>query len=162
MYGTTHVCGGGAAVGGVVPPRYTAPSMARFFAQILSPVFLLLGVGGLFLGDAGTPGRGDLGPLDLDLTWARDAFNLGLLVLLVVVGFVLARRAGRLAMAALGVLLLAAGVAGFATGESPGFLGMKGSLAMNLFDVVAGALALLAVAGTIEEPEPPQGSFLRG
>jgi hypothetical protein len=59
------------------------------------------------------------------------------------------------------VLLIALGVLGLATGES-GALGMKFSLAMNVFDLAAGALALLAAAGTIEEPEPPQGSFLRG
>lgn len=135
--------------------------MARFFAQLLSPVFLVLGVGGLFLGDAGTAGRGELGSLDLDLTWARDVLDIALLVLLALVGFVLARHAGRLLMAAVGVVLLATGVAGFATGES-GFAGLRGSLAMNLFCIGAGALAALAAAGTVEEPEPPQGSFLRG
>ena len=135
--------------------------MARFFAQLLSPVFLVLGVGGLFLGDAGTPGKGELGSLDLDLTWARDILDLALLVLLVLVGFVLARHAGRLLIAAVGVVLLALGVAGFAAGEG-GFLGLQCSLAMNVFDATAGALSLLAAAGTVEEPEPPQGSFLRG
>ena len=135
--------------------------MARFLAQLLTPVFLVLGAGGLFLGDAGTPGKGELGPLDLDLTWARDALDLGLLVVLVLVGFVLARHAGRLLTGALGVVLVAFGVGGIVAGES-GFLGMRGSLAMNLFDVVAGALALLAAAGTVEEPEPQAGSFLRG
>jgi len=135
--------------------------MARFFAQLLSPVFLALGVGGIFLGDAGTAGKGELGPLDLDLTWARDALDVGLLVLLVLVAFVLGRHAGRLLAATLGAVLVAAGVAGFVTGE-PGFLGMRGSLPMNVFDLAAGVLLLLAAAGTIEEPEPPQGSFLRG
>jgi hypothetical protein len=135
--------------------------MARFLAQLLSPVFLLLGVGGLFLGDAGTAGRGELGPLDLDLTWARDVLDLGVLALLVLVGFLLDRRLGRRVMALAGVVLLGVGVAGFATGES-GFLGMRGSLPTDVFAVAAGALAVLAAAGTIEEPEPPQGSFLRG
>ena len=135
--------------------------MARFFAQLYCPLFILLGVGGLFLGDASTPGKGDLGPLDLDLTWARDALDLGLLLVFVLIGFVAARRAGRLAMAAAGAVLVAAGAIGFATGRS-GFAGMRGTLAMNLFDVAAGALALLAAAGTVEAPEPPQGSFLRG
>jgi hypothetical protein len=135
--------------------------MARFFAQLLSPVFLLLGVGGLFLGDAGTRGKGELGSLDLDLTWARDVLDIALLVLLVLVAFVLARHAGRLLVAAIGVVLLAFGVAGFVAGER-GFLGLQCSLAMNVFDVAAGVLLLLAAAGTVEEPEPPQGSFLRG
>jgi len=135
--------------------------MARFFAQLLSPVFLLLGVGGLFLGDASTRGRGDLGPLDLDLTWARDVLDIALLVALVLVGFVLARRAGRLLVAAAGVVLVALGVVGFVTGES-GFAGFRCSIATNAFDLAAGALLLLAALGTVEEPEPPQGSFLRG
>ena len=135
--------------------------MSRFFAQLLSPLFLVLGAGDFFLGDAATPGKGDLGPLDLDLTPAHDVLNLGLLVLLVLVGFVLSRHAGRRAMALVGAVLVAAGVLGFATGES-GALGMKFGIAVNVFDVVAGALVLLAAAGTIEEPEAPQGSFLRG
>jgi hypothetical protein len=135
--------------------------MARFFAQLLSPVFLLLGVGGLFLGDAGTPGKGELGSLDLDLTWARDALDLGLLVLLLVVGFVATRRTGRLLMAAVGAVLVAAAALGFAAGER-GVLGLRGSLPSNVFCLAAGVLALLAAAGTIEEPEPPARSFLRG
>ncbi len=135
--------------------------MARFFAQLLTPVFLLLGVGGWFLGDAGTNGKGELGSLDLDLTWARDALDVGLLLVLLAVGFVLARHAGRLLLAAVGVVLVAFGVIGFVAGES-GVLGIRGSLAMNVFCLAAGALALLAAAGTIEEPEPPQRSFLRG
>jgi hypothetical protein len=135
--------------------------MSRFVAQLLSPVVALLGIGGFFLGDAATPGRGDLGPLDLDLTPARDLLDVGLLLVLVVVGFVASRHLGRRMMVAAGLLLLALGVLGFVVGES-GALGMRFSLAMNLFDVLAGALALLAAAGTIEEPEPPQGSFLRG
>ncbi|HXA30468.1 MAG TPA: hypothetical protein VN193_17170 [Candidatus Angelobacter sp.] len=135
--------------------------MSRFFAQIYSVLFLVLGAGGFLLGDASTRGRGDLGPLDLDLTPARDLLDLGLLLLFVVVGFVAARHLGRRVMALAGVILVAAGVLGFATGEN-GALGMRFSLAMNLFSVAAGALALLAAAGTIEEPEAPQGSFLRG
>jgi hypothetical protein len=135
--------------------------MSRFFAQLLSPLFLVLGAGGFLLGDASTPGKGDLGPLDLDLTPAHDLFDLGLMVLLVLVGFLLSRYAGRRVMALAGVVLVALGVLGFATGES-GALGMRFSLAINLFDVAAGLLCLLAAAGTIEAPEPPQGSFLRG
>jgi hypothetical protein len=135
--------------------------MSRFFAQLLSPLFLVLGVGGFLLGDASTPGKGDLGPLDLDLTPAHDILDVGLFVLLALVGFVASRYVGRRLMALAGVLLVALGVLGFVSGES-GALGMRFSLAMNLFDVAAGALALLAAAGTIEEPEPPQGSFLRG
>jgi hypothetical protein len=134
--------------------------MARFLAQLLSPLFLLLGVGGIFLGDASSPGKGDLGPLDLDLTVARDVLDIGLLLIVVAVGFVASRHLGRRLMALVGVVLVVLGVIGFVTGES-GALGMKFSLAINLFDLAAGVLALLAAAGTIEE-ETPQGSFLRG
>ncbi|HEV7678884.1 MAG TPA: hypothetical protein VGQ42_09985 [Candidatus Dormibacteraeota bacterium] len=135
--------------------------MSRFFAQLYAPLFLVLGIGGLLLGDAGTPGKGELGPLDLDLTWARDVLDLALLLVFAAVGFVLSRHLGRRLMALAGLLLLGLGVAGFVAGES-GFLGMQFDTPMNVFDVVAGLLALLAAAGTIEEPEPPQGSFLRG
>jgi hypothetical protein len=60
-----------------------------------------------------------------------------------------------------GAVLVALGVAGFPAGDG-GFLGLQCSTAMNCFDIAAGALLLLAAAGTVEEPEPPQGSFLRG
>jgi hypothetical protein len=135
--------------------------MSRFFAQLYTLLFLLLGIGGLLLGDAATPGKGDLGPLDLDLTPARDVLDLALLVLFVVVGFVASRHLGRLLMAGAGVVLIAFGVLGLITGES-GVAGMHFSLAMNLFSLAAGALAILAAAGTVETAEPPQGSFLRG
>ncbi len=135
--------------------------MSRFFAQLYSLLFLVLGAGGFLLGDASTRGKGDLGPLDLDVTPARDVLDLGLWMLFVLVGFVASRHLGRRVMALAGVLLIAVGVLGFATGET-GALGMRFSLAMNLFDVAAGALVLIAAAGTIEAPEPPQGSFLRG
>ncbi|HZS16173.1 MAG TPA: hypothetical protein VFC09_16410 [Candidatus Dormibacteraeota bacterium] len=135
--------------------------MSRFLAQLLSPLFLALGAGGFLLGDASTPGKGDLGPLDLDLTPARDVADLGLLVLFVLIGFVLSRHLGRRLMALAGVALVALGVLGLAKGEA-GALGMRFAIAMNVFDLAAGALVLLAAAGTIEEPEPPQGSFLRG
>jgi len=135
--------------------------MSRFFAQLFSPLFLLLGAGGFLLGDAATRGKGDLGPLDLDLTPARDVLDLGLMVIFVLVGFVVSRYVGRRLTAFAGAVLVALGVLGLATGESGG-LGMKFSIAVNVFDLAAGALALLAAAGTIEAPEPPQGSFLRG
>jgi hypothetical protein len=134
--------------------------MSRFFAQLYTPLFLLLGVGGLVLGDDGA-GKGDLGPLDLDLTPARDYLDIGLLVLFVVVGFVASRHLGRRLMGFAGAVLIAFGALGLVTGES-GVAGMHFSLAMNLFSLAAGALAIVAAAGTIEAPEPPQGSFLRG
>jgi hypothetical protein len=135
--------------------------MSRFLAQLYTLLFLVLGAGGFLLGDASTLGKGDLGPIDLDLTPARDVLDLGLLLLFALVGFVASRSLGRRLMALAGAVLVALGVLGVVRGES-GALGMKFSLAINVFDVVAGALALLAAAGTIEEPEPPQGSFLRG
>jgi hypothetical protein len=135
--------------------------MSRFFAQLLAPLFLVLGIGGFFLGNAATPGKGDLGPLDLDVTPALDVFDLGIALLAVLIGFVLSRYLGRRVMAVVGVVLVALGVLGLARGEN-GALGMHFSIAMNVFNLAAGAVALLAAAGTIEEPEPPQGSFLRG
>lgn len=135
--------------------------MSRFFAQLYAPLFLVLGIGGFFLGDAATPGKGDLGPLDLNLTPARDVFDLGVALLVVLVGFVASRYVGRRLMALVGAVLVALGILGFVSGEN-GALGMRFSIAINVFNVAAGALALLAAAGTIEEPEPPQGSFLRG
>jgi hypothetical protein len=135
--------------------------MSRFFAQLYAPLFAVLGIGGFLLGDAAPPGKADLGPLDLDLTPAHDVFDLGVALLAVLIGFIVSRYVGRRLMGLVGAVLIALGVVGFVSGEK-GVLGMHFSVAITAFNVAAGALALLAAAGTIEEPEPPQGSFLRG
>lgn len=143
--------------------------MARLYAQLCTVIFLLVGVGGLAAGSAGPPapnGGGNIGSVPLHLTWARDALDIGLLGLFGYVGFVASRHLGRLVTGGLGVLLLLAGIAGFVYGDDAAatrsFLGMHWSAALNLLDLVVGLFAVLAALGTLEEPEPPARSVLRG
>ena len=143
--------------------------MARLTAQVLTLVFLLVCVAGLVAGNAGPQhpgGGGNLGAVTLHSTWARDVLDLAFLAAFAYVGFVAARHAGRVTAAVLGALLLALGIAGFLIGDtanaSRSVAGVHFTTAFNLLDVVTGALALLAALGTVEDPEPPPRSVLRG
>jgi hypothetical protein len=143
--------------------------MARLFAQLCALVFLLVGVGGLAAGTAGPPapnGGGNVGSLVLHLSWARDALDIGLLILFAYVGFAAPRRLGRLLVGAAGILLFGLAIAGFLVGDDAaatrGFLGLHFTTALNILDLVVGVLAILAALGTIEDPEPAPRSVLRG
>lgn len=142
--------------------------MSRLYAQLCAVVFLLVGVGGLFLGSAGPPapnGGGNVGSLVLHLTWARDALDIGLLAVFVWIGFVASRHAGRLATGVIGAAMLVGAVVGFAFGDdlnaTRSLLGMHWSAPLNVLDLVVGTLAVLAALGTVED-EAPQRSVLRG
>jgi hypothetical protein len=133
--------------------------MARLYAQLFTLVFLVVGVVGLFLGDSshvsdGQAG-GNLGSVTLHLTWFRDAVDLGFAAVFAWVGFVAGRRQGRIAVGVAGVLLLALAIAGFVIGDddlaSRGHADLNFPVAINVFDLVAGALAVLCALGTIEE-----------
>lgn len=136
--------------------------MARFYAQICTLILLIAVVGGFFLGNAvATPGGeagGNLGTVTLHMTWVRDALDVLLLVVFAYVGFVASRHLGRLVTGAVGVVLLALAVLGFVVGDdagaTKGLLGMHFPVALNIFDLVIGGLAVLAALGTIEEEEP--------
>ena len=133
--------------------------MARLYAQLFTLVFLVIGVVGLFLGDAshvsGGQAGGNLGSVTLHLTWFRDAIDLGIAVLFAWVGFVAPRRAGRIAVGAVGVLLLVLAIAGFIIGDddlaTKGHLDLNFPLVINVVDLVAGGLAVLCALGTLEE-----------
>lgn len=141
--------------------------MARLYAQVFAFVFLVVGVVGLFLGDAshvsGGQAGGNLGSVTLHLTWFRDAIDLGFAVVFAWVGFVAARREGRIAVGVAGVLLLVLALAGFIIGDddlaSKGAADLHFPVIINVLDVIAGALALLCALGTIEdEPGPAPAS----
>ncbi|HEX4754716.1 MAG TPA: hypothetical protein VH661_03065 [Candidatus Dormibacteraeota bacterium] len=143
--------------------------MARLYAQLCAFVFLVVGVGGLAAGNAGPPARnggGNIGSLVLHLTWARDVFDIALLAVFIVAGFVASRRVGRLLVGGVGALLLALAVIGFLAGDDAGatrsYAGFHFTTALNILDLVVGVLGVLAAAGTVEEPEPAPRSVLRG
>jgi hypothetical protein len=133
--------------------------MARFWAQLFTPVFLVATLGGILMTavDKGSPGKagGNLGDLTLHLTWTRNILDAAALGLCIWVGFLASRRAGRLATVVLGAVLLALGIAGFLIGDddaaSKGFLGMHFPVTVNVVDLVAGLLGLLSGLGTVDE-----------
>jgi len=125
--------------------------MARLYAQLFTLVFLVVGAGGLLVtGLNGGSGNGDLGSLSLHLTWFRDAIDLGFLVAWAYVGFVASRHTGRIIVAMGGVLLLVLGIAGFVVGDRNAAY-LHFGISMDVFDVVAGALAVLCALGTVED-----------
>jgi len=143
--------------------------MARLYAQVCALVFLVVGLGGLAAGSAGPPapnGGGNVGSLILHLTWARDAVDIGLLVLFGYVGFIAPLRQGRLLVGAIGVALFALAIVGFLVGDdaaaTKGFLGLHFTTGLNILDLVVGVLAILAAIGTVDGPEPAPRSVLRG
>lgn len=136
--------------------------MARFWAQLFTPVFAVLTIGGLILTLAdrgsGTKAGGNLGNLTLHLTGPRDVLDAAILAACVWIGFVASRHAGRIATVVLGAVLLALAIAGFAAGDddlaTKGFLGMHFPVTVNVVDLVTGVLALLSGLGTVEDPDP--------
>jgi hypothetical protein len=134
--------------------------MARLYAQLFTLVFFVAGVGGLLVtGLHSGSGGGNVGSLTLHLTWFRDFIYIGLLAVSAYVGFVADRHTGRVLIGVAGVLLLVLAIAGFVIGDdsagSKGAAGLHFPVAVNVFDVVAGALAVLCSLGTIEDETEP-------
>jgi Domain of unknown function (DUF4383) len=136
--------------------------MARLYAQFAAVVFLVVGVGGLLTGDAGTlmhhHPEGNLGPVALHLTYVRDVLNLVIGAALAFAGFRAGDRlAGEIVITA-GVVLLLLAVIGFANPDDAettrDVLGMNMTLPMNIFDAITGALACLCAVGGAPVAEP--------
>ncbi|MFN2451025.1 MAG: hypothetical protein ABR541_01575 [Candidatus Dormibacteria bacterium] len=140
--------------------------MARFYAQIFVVVFAILGIGGLFLGDASHvvngQAQGNLGGLTLHLTYVRDVLDVVIAVVFGYVGFLASRHTGKLVVIAAGSVLLLLAVVGLVIGDnataSRGVAGLHFPLALNVVDLVSGGLGVLAGLGTIEDDPKP---FLR-
>jgi hypothetical protein len=92
------------------------------------------------------------------MTYALDVLDLVLLAAFAAVGFVLGRRLGRIVTGAAGIVLLALAVLGLIMGDtlsgSRSFAGLHFTLAINIFDLVVGVLAILAALGTVEDEGP--------
>ncbi|MGA3184991.1 MAG: hypothetical protein ABSE52_10385 [Candidatus Dormibacteria bacterium] len=136
--------------------------MARFYAQICTVVFLVVTIGGFFVGNAVQVAHGQaVGNVDgmqLHLTYARDVVDLILLAAFAYVGFLASRRIGRIVTGAAGLVLLILAVVGFLVLDtnrgSRSILDLHFTLAINIFDLVVGVLAILAALGTVEDEGP--------
>jgi hypothetical protein len=136
--------------------------MARLYAHFGAVVFLVVGIGGLLTGDAGTlvhhHPEGNLGPVALHLTYVRDVLDLVIGAVLAFAGFRAGDRlAGEIVLTA-GVVLLLLAVIGFANPDNAkttrDILGMNMTLPMNIFDAITGALGVLCGLGATATTEP--------
>jgi hypothetical protein len=133
--------------------------MGRSYAQIAAIVFLIAGIGGFFTGDAGTVTGGQAGgnfdSVTLHLTYARDALDLVLGAAFAYAATAAAVRVSRLVVLTAGALLMLLAVVGFIVSDdsagSRSFAGLHFTLALNIFDLVAGTLAILAGLGDVDE-----------
>jgi hypothetical protein len=136
--------------------------MARFYAQICTVVFLIVVIGGFLVGNAVKVAHGqaagNVDGMQLHLTYARDVVDLVLLAAFAYVGFLANRRVGRIVTGVAGVVLLGLAVVGFLYVDNNrggrSILDLHFTLAINIFDLVVGAFALLAALGTVEDEGP--------
>jgi len=138
--------------------------MARFYSQICTAVFLVVVIGGFLVGNATHvtlphgEAQGNVDGMQLHLTYARDVVDLILLAAFAYVGFLASRRIGRIVTGAAGLVLLILAVVGFLVLDtnrgSRSILDLHFTLAINIFDLVVGVLAILAALGTVEDEGP--------
>jgi hypothetical protein len=141
-------------VGGVV---------ARSYAQFAAIVFLITGVGGLLIGDAGTVTKGQAGGnfdgVALHLTYVRDTIDILLFAAFAYAGAFAGERAARLTVLVAGAVLLILAAIGFVIGDDAagtrGFAGLHFTLPLNILDLVAGVLAVLCGLGSLDEEASP-------
>lgn len=140
--------------------------MARLWAQLYTPIFVLVALGGLVLGNAGTPNAageagGNLGGLTLHLSWSRHLLDLAALGALVYAGFLAPRRVAAVIALGTGGLFTALAIAGLAVGDdmgaTKGFLGFHFPVADTIFDLAFGVLGLLCGAGSLDEEATAAG-----
>jgi hypothetical protein len=129
--------------------------MARLYAQFGAVVFLAVGLGGLLTGDAGTlvhgqPG-GMVGPMALHLTYVRDVLDLVIGGVLAFAGFRAEDRITEEIVLTVGVVLLLLALIGFLDPDNASatrsIAGLHFTVAMNIFDLFAGALGVLCALG---------------
>jgi hypothetical protein len=135
--------------------------MSKPFAQLAAAAFIVFGVGGFFTGDAGHVTHGQAGGnfdgVALHLTYARDVLNLILGGAFVYAGWFAPLRLSRSVVLACGCLLLLLTIAGFIVGDNAAgarsIAALHFPLAVNVFDLIAGTLAVLCALGDVGAPE---------
>ena len=125
--------------------------MARLYAQFGAVIFLVVGFGGLFTGDAGTmvnhlPG-GNFGPMTLHLTYVRDVLDLVIGGVLAFAGFRAEQRITDETVLTVGVVLLLLALIGFVDPDTAtkarSIAGIYFTEVMNIFDLITGTLGVL-------------------
>lgn len=137
--------------------------MARLYAQFGAVLFLVVGFGGLFTGDAGTLVHhlpsGNFGPMTLHLTYVRDVLDLVIGGVLAFAGFRSEARITDEIVLTVGVVLLLLALIGFANPDTAtkarSIAGIHFTEVMNIFDLITGALGVLCgLGGSVSAPAP--------
>ena len=137
-------------------------SMARSYAQLAAVVFAIVGFGGFITGDAGHvvngQASGNFDGVALHFTYLRDVVDLAVAAALGYAGFVAPESLTERMVLGVGAFLLLLAAVGFIVGDtadgSRSVLSLHFPIAINIFDLVAGAPAVRSGLGGIEEPRP--------
>ena len=140
----------------------TPISMARSYALLAAVVFAIVGIGGFITGDAGHvvngQASGNFDGVALHFTYLRDILDLAVAAGLGYAGFVAPEPITERIVLGVGAFLLVLAAVGFIVGDtadgSRSVLSLHFPLAINIFDLIAGALAVLSGLGSAEEPSP--------
>ena len=136
--------------------------MARTYAQLAAVVFAIVGLGGFLTGDAShvTNGQasGNFDGVALHLTYARDVIDLLIAAAFAYAGFAANERDATLTVLAAGGFLLLLAIAGFIVGDTDSggrsIASLHFPVAINIFDLVSGTLAVVCALGTLGEEVP--------
>ena len=137
-------------------------SMARNYAQLAAVVFAIVGIGGFITGDAGTVvnghASGNFDGVALHFTYLRDIVDLAIAGALGYAGFVAPETITVRTVLGVGAFLLLLATVGFIVGDTDSggrsVLTLHFPIAINIFDLIAGTLAVLSGLGGMEEPSP--------
>lgn len=126
-------------------------SPARLYAKVVGIALLLAAIVGFIAGD---PEDGLLGVLNVDIV--EDLIHLSTGGLLAYVGFAGANGAVKTVVGGLGVVYVLVGIVGFIEPELFGLIPHEYNAFDNIFHLVLGGLALVAVsANAAKEKTPP-------
>jgi hypothetical protein len=135
--------------------------MARLYAQFAALVFLIVGAGGLLVGDASHVSHGSAGGnfdgVALHLTYARDALDVVLAAVFGYAGWLSREEDAWLPVLVASAVLLVLAVIGFVHADDEAgrraLASLHFPLAMNVLDLVAGVIGILvSLAAFAEEP----------
>lgn len=136
--------------------------MPRSFAQLAAVVFAIVGVAGFFTGDAGHVVNGQAGGsfdgVALHLTYLRDIVDLAFAGALVYAGWFAGDATAKATVLGAGALLLLLSAVGFIVGDTNAgdrsIATLHFPIALNIFDLIAGVLAVICALSVVDEVAP--------
>lgn len=132
--------------------------MARSYAQLAAVVFAIVGIGGFITGDAGHvmngQASGNFDGVALHFTYLRNVLDLALAAAFAYAGFYADAEVTARSVLAAGAFLLLLAAVGFIVGDTPAgsrsIATLHFPIAINIFDLIAGVLAVICALGAQE------------